>query len=161
MKSFHELETCHEDLERQFQAHQVHLVENRIWDSLRELHRFRQALEWHAADEEALLFPVFAQRVERVKGGDVEVFRGEHRKILLDLALVQEAVEALHVDPTSAGLISVIEREMRFKSLLAHHFLREHNVLFPALDAAISDETERAAILSGVTAGELFGRGSP
>lgn len=143
--TFHHLEEYHADLERMFALHQAALLERRFGDAFARLAMYEKALARHMRDEESQLFPLY-EKTGHTEGGTTDAFRSEHRKLESLLAAIKAAVLDLHDDLTPARLIALIEQEARFKSLKAHHGLREHNVLYEVLDREIPRE-ERARIL--------------
>lgn len=83
-----------------------------------------------------------------VMGGDEELFRAEHRKIRVLLRHFVERIETVQRTPENLRrqVLSLLDEQAVYKSLLLHHELREHNLLFPYLDR-VTQEAERVELL--------------
>jgi iron-sulfur cluster repair protein YtfE (RIC family) len=130
----------------------VHIVDDQEWeqadDHMREL---AARLTRHIQLEEAILFPLFEERVAMI--GPTQVMRSEHREILAALDRMRGAIESRDPDGFSGSLRDLVTR-------LTPHNDKEENVLYPAIDRAVS-QTERATLLDRVlgyrAAGETVG----
>jgi len=94
---------------------------------------FSSGLKHHIAVEEELLFPVFEKRVglsPSASAGPTEVLRREHEEILRLLG------EILRTIGNPAKLPD--EARAAFHEVLEKHHLREEEILYPALDYALS-----------------------
>ena len=92
---------------------------------------FSSGLKHHIAVEEELLFPVFEKRVGlSPSAGPTAVLRREHEEILRLLG------EILRTIGNPAKLPD--EARAAFYEVLEKHHLREEEILYPALDYALS-----------------------
>lgn len=148
--SFHDLETVHEQLDELFARHQDAVVERDLQRARMLLAAYRNGLEMHIADEEERLLPVYGERVGEVPGASPQMIRDEHRKLLELLTDVEARLEKLGHDATSRDVVALLDLEHRYKGLVEHHHLREHNLFYPKLDEATTAD-ERAEITAGCT----------
>lgn len=148
-RSFLDLLEFHRQLDEVFFRHQEALLASDVDRAVRILCVYEEALLDHMEDEESCLLPIYQQRATAVPGGPVELFLGEHRKMR---EFVKEFRAALAAMKTQAGraltraVVQLLDREFMFKHLVAHHDLREKNVLYPWLDR-ITTEEERPSLL--------------
>lgn len=141
----------HAELDRVFFDHQCALLRYDFAAALRHLERFASWLLKHMSDEENVLLPVYAERAEIPPAGAVRIFLDDHEKIRSYLPLFREQIEKIlaEVHP-EASLILLLDREAFFKRLMSHHDRREHEILYPALDAVTTD-AEKTELLARVT----------
>jgi hemerythrin-like domain-containing protein len=147
--SFLVLMDLHRELEEAFLRHQEALLALNVAEALRRLTAYEQALLEHMRHEEEGLIPVYAARAERIRGGPVELFLGEHRKMREFLESLTEDLErmrGLGGTELRRAVIALFDREAMYKHLVEHHDRREQNILYPELDR-ITSEGERAALL--------------
>ena len=153
MASFHDMEEVHRTLEEQFARHQDALVERDVERARRILVDYTEALHAHMRDEEDALMPVYSERVGEVPGGSPQMILDEHKKLLELLGEIAERTEQLSDDSlTTREIVALIDVEHRYKGLVEHHHLREHNIFYPKLDAATT-ATEREKILAATSFG--------
>ena len=95
---------------------------------------FKFGLQRHIVWEEDILFPLFEQKTGMTFGGPTHVMRTEHRQIA-------EHLEAIHQKVKSANPDSD-EEEQKLLSVLALHNQKEEDILYPAIDQAISEEEQ-------------------
>ncbi len=138
MKSFHEFEKFHEGLLHIFRSHQLAVVVGETSVAIRLFDSFQSELAHHMRDEDEHLLPAFMLLAPNEQGGTPEAFRLEHEKLDRLLESVRRLVMGLKRSTDAESILAIIEEEARFKNLLAHHFERERNVLFPALDRLVS-----------------------
>lgn len=100
---------------------------------------FKFGLQRHIIWEEEILFPLFEQKTGLVHGGPTEVMRREHRLIGKYLEDIHEKVKAQNPDSDDDEL-------MLLNTLLAHN-QKEEQILYPAIDRAIT-EPERGNVFS-------------
>ncbi|MCS6777988.1 MAG: hemerythrin domain-containing protein [Chloroherpetonaceae bacterium] len=145
--SFMALKNDHDVLQEQFLQHQEALLAQDLPLALQVLHDYIERLHQHMQAEEDILLPVY-RRAGPVMGGDEELFRAEHRKIRALLQHFVERVEAIQRAPENLRrqVLSLLDEQAAYKNLLLHHELREHNLLFPALDR-VTQEAERIELL--------------
>lgn len=148
--TFFSLEAYHADLEVIFARHQAAVVERHFAEAFTILKHYRSALECHAQEEEAELFPILHAFAGIPPGGSVEQFKAEHKKLFELLDHVEAKFQEASSNNSPGPLIALVEEEARYKALYEHHVMREHNVLFPTLDRVLGD-AERARVLSGCT----------
>lgn len=100
-----------------------------------------------------ILLPRYAQGGVR-PGGPLELFLGEHRKMLKFLNRFEAALARLHSEPSdlSREIIKLFDEQTMFKHLVEHRDLREQNILYPALDEMTS-ESERRDLLARCSPG--------
>lgn len=154
MSSFHDMERVHTELEEQFARHQDALVERDLERARSVLSEYADALRDHMRDEEEQLMPVYSDRVGEVPGGSPQMILDEHRKLLELLGEITQRLDALNPDSLSSReIVAVIDLEHRYKGLVEHHHLREHNIFYPKLDGVTSDE-ERASMLGRTSYGQ-------
>lgn len=92
---------------------------------------FKFGLQRHIVWEEDILFPLFETKTG-MTSGPTHVMRMEHRQIGACLEEVHKKVQKQ--DPNSD------DEEKRLLSILGDHNLKEENVLYPAIDGAITNE---------------------
>lgn len=143
--SFQDLIAVHESFLRVLLGHQDDLVAGRLDEARDSLARFAAEIRAHIRLEEEILLPIYEERAGVIAGGSVELFQGEHRRILAFLVELDPAVRDLQAGDTR-GLVALLEREYMLKQLLHHHDLRERNLFFPALDR-VTDAEERGRLL--------------
>lgn len=98
---------------------------------------FKFDLQRHLVWEEDLLFPPWEEATGPIEGCLMKILRREHRQIA-------DALEALHKKVQAADPESD-EEEQALLTLLSSHERKEESILYPVLDALLSDE-ERAGI---------------
>jgi hemerythrin-like domain-containing protein len=148
-ESFIQLIKVHEWLDGLFLAHQTALLSLDIREAEGCLGIYEANLLLHIKDEEELLIPTYGAHVSDIPGGAVELFTGEHKKLLGFIGEFHEALTQLRCETNlelKHGIILLLDREAMYKGLLGHHHEREHNVLFPWLDR-LTSETERKKLL--------------
>ena len=146
VRTFTEIGAYHEDLRRLFARHQIAAMRHEYGESLALLERYEDALASHIAEEETWLIPLL-RRVASAELPPVEALRAEHRKLRVLLSRIRRALEGVRDSPTMVKLISLVEREHRFKDLFETHSEREANVLFPTLDRIVP-AAERGDVLA-------------
>jgi iron-sulfur cluster repair protein YtfE (RIC family) len=100
---------------------------------------FSSALTHHIAVEEEFLFPVFERRLGlSPSAGPTEVMRREHGEIL---QLVGEILRTIG-DPAKLP----DEARAAFHEVLEKHHLKEEEILYPALDYALSPSESDALV---------------
>jgi iron-sulfur cluster repair protein YtfE (RIC family) len=145
---------AHADLDAVFAVHQEALLMRNVAGARVQLARFRSLLVPHMRMEDVLLLPLYHTRAPKIPGGGIELFTAEHKKIIKTLGELDERLAHLEATaeaelperacrPLLRGVIAMLDREYLFKDLLAHHDLREKNVLYPQLDTLTTEE-ERA-----------------
>lgn len=100
---------------------------------------FRFGLQRHIVWEEEILFPLFEKKTGLVQGGPAQVMRNEHRLIVKYLEEIHEKLNA--DNPNSDD-----EEQMLLNTLFAHN-QKEEQVLYPAIDRALT-ERERADVFT-------------
>lgn len=130
-----------------FLSHQEALLMLDIDLARERLRRFEAMLRDHMRFEEEHLLPLY-RRAGPVRGGPVEFFLGEHRKMLEFLYRFSQRLEQLAKSKSDLKreVIKLFDAEATFKHLVEHHDLREQNILYPALDR-VTTEKERASML--------------
>ena len=156
LKEFRDLEAVLLEIERKLDDHQLALVRGGFDRAHRLFEEYRAAVRRHVEDEEALLLPLYEERVRPEPGGSGAPFRAEHA----ELDRMMESIDArlrrledIKVPADANDLIRCFEQEFELKRLWLAHSLRERNILFPALDAA-TEVDEREWLLSKCDARE-------
>ena len=140
MRSLLELMDVHAGLHEQFAVHRDHVVGLEFSRALEALERFERDLRSHMDVEETFILPLYEQRVGHVTGGDPQFFYLEHRNLLRNLERAKDELKRLAADPASGRRQAheFLQEESLLFQLLAHHDLREKNVLYPRLTEALS-----------------------
>jgi len=101
--------------------------------------QFARGLTRHIAIEEEVVFPIFEDRADLPRSaGPTAVMREEHRRIRQRLDEIDGAIG------DAAGEVERSRGELR--DLLESHNLKEERVLYPAVDALLSDEEADAVV---------------
>jgi iron-sulfur cluster repair protein YtfE (RIC family) len=151
MKNLSELLDLHNELDAMFFAHQAALLYFEFEQALSLLKQYENALLTHMRDEEEVLFPVYEERAEIVKGGKIQFFLDEHYKMSKYVELLKDEIAILPNEPnTEAKLIWIFDRESFYKRLCDHHDKRETDILYPELDR-VTTAAEKSELLSRVT----------
>ncbi|RMG17708.1 MAG: hemerythrin domain-containing protein [Deltaproteobacteria bacterium] len=140
-----DLMRIHPRLDEAFESHQLALLRGDLEDARRAFDDFEALLRAHMADEERWVLPLYAERMAAKgapPGGGPELFHKEHQKLLSSLEALRSALGNLGPDDLRARL-SLLEQEYAFKQLLSHHDAREGSLLYPALDALLSEAEAR------------------
>jgi hemerythrin-like domain-containing protein len=146
MKSFSDLLELHQQLDELFLEHQRALLRLDLARAAELLDRYAGELLAHIRDEEALLMPLYQERVTAPTGGATEIFFGEHEKLRQFLALFRQEMENLRqVADLERGALFLIDSQHLFKRLLVHHDTRERKILYPLLDE-VTTEIEKKEI---------------
>jgi hemerythrin-like domain-containing protein len=146
--SFLSLLDTHEELDELFLTHQEALLALDLDRARDLLWEFETGLRHHMRLEEELLLPIY-QRAAPVPGGAVELFTGEHRKMLWFLERFKESMAELEAGQPDLKrrVIQLLDHQAQFKHLVEHHDLREQSILYPALDR-VTGEAERRELLA-------------
>ena len=100
---------------------------------------FSSGLKHHIAVEEEFLFPVFEKRVGlTLSAGPTEVMRRQHDEILRLLGEILRTIGNPAKLPDKA--------RAAFHELLEKHHLKEEEILYPALDYALSPAESDALV---------------
>ncbi|MEW6128559.1 MAG: hemerythrin domain-containing protein [Acidobacteriota bacterium] len=142
--TFLTLITFHQNLNELFIRHQEALLDGDIEAATDRLDEFIKQLREHMDYEEKHLLPVY-QRAGEIRGGAVEFFTGEHRKMLELLARIQDSLNLFATNPENLKrrIIKLFDEEAAFKSLVEHHDMREENILYPTLDRITTPEEKK------------------
>ena len=110
---------------------------------------FGAILRQHIRAEDEILAPYFAAVRAAAVDDPVTVMLREHRDILAQLKLVEDALDAQAGDPGEAGIYAAL-----LSGTLAKHEHREENNLFPRWRAALNSRSpaERAELTARLTA---------
>ncbi|MCI0342616.1 MAG: hemerythrin domain-containing protein [Planctomycetales bacterium] len=148
-----ELMDLHEGLQREFAAHQEHLVGPELKPARETWARFERALRHHIREEEEVILPFYEQRAGEVPKGRPEFFRLEHRKIGEFLDRIGPALGALREESPRLRreVLDLLLVEVRFQNLLEHHDQRERTILYPTIERLATPE-ERTDLFSSLEA---------
>jgi hemerythrin-like domain-containing protein len=149
MRSFIDLLELHKQLDNLFLEHQRALLRLDMNRAVARLETYEADLLAHIRDEEALMLPLYRERVEAPVGGAVEIFLGEHDKLRQFLALFKEELVKLEaVEDLERGVLFLLDSQHLFKRLLVHHDNRERKMLYPLLDEVTTAEEREALFAS-------------
>jgi hypothetical protein len=143
-KSFLSLLEIHRRIDESFLQHQEALLVLDVELARARLTLFELMLVEHMTDEEKLMLPIF-ERAGPLPGCSVELFTGEHRRMLQFVSRFHEKLDEMETAPEGLKrkVLSLLDEEAMFKLLMEHHNSREETIFYPALDAvASSDERE-------------------
>lgn len=160
--SFLELLKLHQELDEIFWCHQEALLSLEIRHAAEVLRGYEEKHLSHMATEEELLIPIYQARTERVPGGPVELFVGEHKKMRAFITEFHAALGRLESEERARlkrSVIGLLDRQFMYKHLVEHHNLREKNILYPWLDR-ITSEQERARLLEQCLETQKSSRGN-
>jgi len=119
--------------------HQEALVSLLFVQALADLEEFSRRLRRHVQSEEQTLLPAYASLDRLPRRGDPRFFVEEHRKIEDQLSEILSMMRSMQPHAGAArAVVSLLEKEIRFRSLLEHHERREEQILFPRLLEALS-----------------------
>ncbi|WP_300456417.1 hemerythrin domain-containing protein [Accumulibacter sp.] len=93
--------------------------------------RFRDALLYHFAAEESLLFPLFEQSTGIFRG-PTQVMRGEHLQLRQLLAAAESALAEKDADDYAGTAETLL-------IMMQQHNVKEENVLYPMCDQQLAD----------------------
>ena len=139
----------HVELNDLFARHQEALLLWEVDEAARWLERHIAMAKRHAALEEEILVPLLTARCTAVEGASPEILIGEHRKMERFLREFERLLGEMKGVGTNLArrIIALLDREATYKNLVDHHFLREQNLLYPAIDK-VTTEPERQTILA-------------
>jgi hypothetical protein len=150
MPSFKDLLEIHKRLDELFLEHQRALLRMNIDRAETLLHEYEFNLVAHMRDEEALMLPLYGERVGIPLGGAVEIFHGEHEKLRQYLALFQAELHKIKGSSDREGaVLFLLDSQHLFKRLLVHHDNREKTMLYPLLDE-VTTVTERSFVFAQI-----------
>ncbi len=151
MDRISQLLDLHTDLDRMFFEHQSSLLHFEFVQALELLNRYEECLITHMRDEESVLLPVYAGQSNISRSATVEMFLDEHDKMRAHIEFFKRQISEIAAIPhKEPGLIALLDSEAFYKRLCSHHDKREHDHLYPVLDAVTSD-TEKLDLLSRIT----------
>lgn len=135
METFSDLLELHVHLDELFLNHQRALMRLDLDHAQELLNEYEVELLAHIRDEEALMLPLYRERVTAPVGGTADIFVGEHEKLRQFLTLFREELEKIrHLEDIERGALFLIDSQHLFKRLLVHHDTREKKMLYPLLD---------------------------
>ncbi len=103
-------------------------------DAASEFKRFHDEMELHMVGEKTLLFPAF-ESTTGIQAGSTIVMRQEHdrmRPLLTQIEMGLGARDPERVDGYMSTLLILMQQ----------HNLKEENILYPMIDAALHDRAE-------------------
>lgn len=140
------LMSVHVELDALFLVHQRALLDRDVARARSAFARFRDVLLRHAADEEAIVLPLYAACGGDATDSPAAQFRLEHDKLRRFLDELGPRLDALAQPIDDRELLAILDRESWFKNLLLHHDLRERNALYPRLSSLCDEAAQRAAL---------------
>lgn len=148
MDSFNDLLELHRRLDELFLDHQRALMRLELDRAHELLNEYEMELLAHIRDEEALMLPLYRERVTAPVGGTADIFLGEHEKLRQFLVLFQEELAKLPtMEDIERGALFLIDSQHLFKRLLVHHDTREKKMLYPLLDE-VTTADERISLFA-------------
>ncbi len=147
--SFSALLKLHREFNEIFFRHQEALLLCEVDRAAEELRLHEAKLFSHIQDEEDLLLPIYEARTDKIPGGPLELFTGEHKKMKMFIAEFHETLNRIRSENGASlrrSIIALFDRQFMYKHLSEHHDLREKNILYPWLDRITSDEERRVLI---------------
>ena len=134
----------HQMLTRLFALHQEALLD-RDWDRARRLlEHYCSLMQRHIEIEDRFLLAPRETPAVGMRWTD-EVYRAEHRRIMLLLArLIERMMRVVQRSVKPAGLIALLDQERSLKHLLEHHHHREEIALFNEKRRTLPAETRAA-----------------
>jgi len=150
--SFLSLLEIHARLSEGFLDHQGALLDLDIPLGLMRLQSFEQQLKAHIRVEEDLLLPIY-RRAGSVPHGSVELFTGEHRRMIELVSSFTNTIGEILSRPLNLKwrVLDLFDHQALFKGLLEHHDLRERNILYPTIDGVTTEEERRDLLLRCAT----------
>lgn len=146
-----DLNQVHRQLEDVFFQHQAAILRNDFALAAELLGKFEKSLFYHMREEDEILMPLYREKASTIRGGDPDIFAGEHKKITewlfrLKLRLQRLAFPAQDLK----ALIALLDDEAQFKKYMEHHTLREDRVFYPELDRLVGDK-DRGSLMRLLT----------
>ena len=142
---FQMLEADHRVMELLLAGHQEALLGFELSSALAKLEEFARRLRQHIRAEEELLAAAESLKLDWPRGGTPEILRQEHGKIEEKLTELLGAMRGVSRGSGRKVVLAILERGVRFKSLLEHHVQREEEIVLPALKALASGARPRPA----------------
>lgn len=150
-KSLLDLNKLHQELDQLFFEHQVALLKGDFPKSRAMLKSFEKALFQHMKEEDEILMPLYRQRADQIRGGDAEIFSGEHMKITEWFHRLNLRASRLSRSDTNwKEIISLFDDEAQFKKYMEHHSIREDRIFYPEVDRIV-EAKEKEQILRLLT----------
>ena len=106
--------------------------------------KFRLGLLNHIVWEEEILFPTFDERAGIQGGSPTAVMRSEHGRI-------KELLKEISAKLSRNELAGLAEPENELAEILCAHNRKEENILYPPIDALLTDE-EREDVFARMAA---------
>lgn len=128
----------HDEFAQAFFLHQQALLDRDFPRAGRELARYRERLQAHMRDEEAVVLPRYEALGGDATDAPLELFLGEHKNLRRFVDEFTARVAALEAKPDDRALLELFDRQATFKNLMLHHDLRERNMLYPFLAARLA-----------------------
>jgi hypothetical protein len=133
----------HAQLDALLEKHRIALMQLDLPVAQRALDEFAGALREHIAREERWVLPRYAQ-LEAPPGGALDLFTGEHKKLLEFVRRFERAVRTLAAEgPAHRKVLPLLDQQATFVNLLQHHDARERNLLYPTLERSLAPEELR------------------
>ncbi len=131
----------HHELDQLFFEHQVAMLKGDFTRSRSMLMSFEKALLQHMKEEDEILLPLYRQRAAQIRGGDAEIFSGEHLKITEWLNRINLRASRLsRSDSNWKEIISLFDDEAHFKKYLEHHSIREDRIFYPEVERVLGEK---------------------
>lgn len=135
------LEADHRVLELLLAGHQEALLGFEFSSALGKLEEFARRLRQHVRAEDEMIAAGEPGSQSWPRAANPELLRAEHRKIEEKLDDLLSSVRGLSRGSSRRAVLGILERGLRFKSLIEHHVRREEEYLLPALRALAGNGT--------------------
>lgn len=110
-------------------------VVSAAWERARtDFKRFQDAMLYHFAAEESLLFPLFEQSTGMYRG-PTQVMRGEHQQMRQLLAGAESALQEHNAEDYAGNAETLL-------IMMQQHNVKEENVLYPMCDQHLATELD-------------------
>lgn len=140
----------HKVIDDLFFEHQKALLHFDFEKALGLLRAYESTLLNHMADEEEILLPVYAERVDFPAAGAPKLYYDDHEKMRSYIELFKQTIpEVSAAEETERMLLQLLDRESFYLRIVSHHDRREADYLYPMLDDLLSEE-ERHDLLDRV-----------
>lgn len=136
----------HRALDAHLERHRIALMQLDLPVATRAFEAFAALLRDHLAREEQWILPRYEQ-CEMPPGGALELFTGEHKKLLEFVRRFERALRTLNAEgPAHRKVLPLLDQQVTFKNLLEHHDARERNLLYPTLERSLTKDELRTLL---------------
>jgi len=145
------LNRIHRQLEEIFFRHQAAVLNGDGAQARSLLGDYETGLSIHMREEDEILMPLYRERATPIRGGDAEIFTGEHGKIFERLDVLRLRLSRITLTHSPAGdILALLDDEAYFKKFMEHHTLRENRIFYPELERVTTPQ-EKAGLIRLLT----------